>query len=105
MIKKLQNGDIILDVREDLKTGYYDKDNIENFYHDEMFMNDLYFTYIGGTPYIIDTNTQLVYHCPCYLFSDFINNLFENRKIKLKVLSKGMSKMLYYDYLDMIGQY
>ena len=43
MIKKFKNGNIVLDIREDIKKGYYEKtiESIENFYHDEMYIGDL----------------------------------------------------------------
>ena len=33
MIKKFKNGNIVLDVREDIKSGYYNIKGIENFYN------------------------------------------------------------------------
>ena len=43
MIKKFKNGNIVLDIREDIKNGYYEKtiEGIENFYHHDMCMEDL----------------------------------------------------------------
>lgn len=54
MIKKFKNGNIILELN---KGWLWD----ESFYHDEMFMSDLYFNQINGYMYLVDTNTQNVY--------------------------------------------
>ena len=66
MIKKFKNRKIILDIREDLKSGYYEKNiySVENFYHNDMFMSDLCINQINGYPYIVDYNTQTVYDLP-----------------------------------------
>ena len=41
MIKKFKNGNIVLDVRDDIKNGYYEKtiESIENFYHHDCVLN------------------------------------------------------------------
>ena len=97
MIKKFKNGNIVLDIREDIKKGYYEKtiESIENFYHDEMYIGDLYINQINGYLYIIDYNTRLVYDLPGgYMFEDFLKELLNKEKIKLIPYEKRISKEL-----------
>ena len=100
MIKKFKNGNIVLDVREDIKKGYYEKtiESIENFYHHDMFMEDLYINQINGYLYIVDFNTRLVYDLPSgYTFKDFLKELLNKGKIKLIPYGKRISKELLND--------
>lgn len=99
MIKKFKNGKIILDIREDLKSGYYEKtvQSVENFYHGEMFMNDLYINQINGYQYIVDHNTQTVYDLPRNHFVMFLEDLIKDGKIILEPYGKKMSKELLQD--------
>ena len=103
MIKKFKNGNILMSVKRDFIMGYYDNDNIENFYHDECFMNDITFTYIDGVPYFIDCNGGLVYDSQFYLFTDFINHMSTKKKLRLYPYDKATSKVLFYKYLDNIN--
>ena len=100
MIKKFDNGNIKLNITKDLKDGYYNSDNIGNFYYDEMVRNDLYFDYIDGNSYFIDTNRNIVYKCPYYLFSSFIDYMLEYGKIKLYPYDKETSYELISKYLE-----
>ena len=98
MIKKFKNGNIVLDIREDIKKGYYEKtiDGIENFYHNEMYMEDLYVNQINGYLYIVDFNKRLVYDLPRgYL--NFLKELLNKGKIKLIPYGKKISKDLLND--------
>ena len=98
MIKKFKNGNIVLDVREDIKKGYYEKniESIENFYHNNMCMEDLYINQINGYLYIVDYNTGLVYDLPKgYL--NFLEELLNKGKIKLIPYGKRISKELLHD--------
>ena len=100
MIKKFKNGNIVLDIRDDIKSGYYEKtiDSIENFYHHDMCMEDLYINQINGYLYIVDFNKRLVYDLPGgYLFKDFLEELLNKGKIKLIPYGKIMSKELLND--------
>ena len=100
MIKKFKNGNIVLDVREDIKNGYYEKtiESIENFYHNDMCMEDLYINQINGYLYVVDFNTGLVYDLPGgYLFKDFLEELLNKGKIKLIPYGKKISKELLHD--------
>ena len=100
MIKKFKNGNIVLDIREDIKNGYYEKtiESIENFYHDDMCMEDLYINQINGYLYIVDYNTGLVYDLPGgYMFKDFLEELLNKGKIKLIPYGKKISKELLND--------
>ena len=98
MIKKFKNGNIVLDIREDIKKGYYEKtiDGIEKFYHNEMYMEDLYVNQINGYLYIVDFNKRLVYDLPRgYL--NFLKELLNKGKIKLIPYGKRISKELLND--------
>ena len=98
MIRKFKNGNIVLDIREDIKKGYYEKtiDGIENFYHNEMYMEDLYINQINGYLYIVDFNKRLVYDLPRgYL--NFLKELLNKGKIKLIPYGKRISKELLND--------
>ena len=100
MIKKFKNGNIVLDVRDDIKNGYYEKtiESIENFYHNDMCMEDLYINQINGYLYIVDYNTRLAYDLPGgYLFKDFLEELLNKGKIKLIPYGKKISKELLHD--------
>ena len=99
MIKKFKNGNIVLDVREDIKKGYYENiESIENFYHHDMCMEDLYINQINGYLYIIDYNTRLVYDLlGGYTFKDFLKELLNKEKIKLIPYGKRISKELLND--------
>lgn len=99
MIKKFKNGNIVLDIRDDIKKGYYEKtiDSIEKFYYNDMTMENLYINQINGYLYIVDYNTRLVYDLPGYLFKDFLEKLLNKGKIKLIPYGKIMSKELLND--------
>ena len=92
MIKKFKNRKIILDIREDLKSGYYEK-----FYHHDMFMSDLCVNQINGYQYIVDNNTQTVYDLPRNDFQLFLEELIEKGKIILEPYGRRMSKSLLQD--------
>ena len=100
MIKKFKNGNIVLDVREDIKNGYFEKtiESIENFYHNDMYMEDLYINEINGCLYMIDYNTRLVYDLfGIYIFEDFLKELLNKGKIKLIPYGKRTSEELLND--------
>ena len=100
MIKKFKNGNIVLDIREDINNGYYEKtiEGIENFYYNDMIMENLYMNKINGYLYIVDYNTELVYDLPGgYTFKDFLEELLEKGKIKLISYGKRISKELLND--------
>ena len=100
MIKKFKNGNIVMNIKKDIKNGYYDGENIENFYHDECFMCDIYFTYIHGEPYFIDINTRLAYDSPFYYYTDFITHMYKKKKLKLYPHGKRISEEICNIYLD-----
>ena len=100
MIKKFKNGNIVLDIRDDIKNGYYEKtiESLENFYYNDMIMENLYINQINGYLYIVDYNTGLVYDLPGgYMFKDFLEELLNKGKIKLIPYGKKMSKELLND--------
>lgn len=95
MIKKFKNGKILLkpDTMEDIKN--------ESFYHDEMFMADLYLNQINGYMYIVDFNRSLVYELGNYLLQNplkyILDELMEHGKMYLYPLSKNESLSLLQD--------
>lgn len=105
MIKKFNNGKIYLDIKEDLKNGYYTVGNglekdikeLEKFVHDDMFMDDLYINQINGYLYIVDNNTQLVYDMPHAHYQMFLESLGKGQKIVLEPYGKRASKSLLQD--------
>ena len=100
MIKKFKNGNIVLDIKDDIKKSYYEKtiESIENFYNNDMCMEELYINQINGYLYIVDYNTGLVYDLPgVYLFKDFLEELLNKGKIKLIPYEKKISKELLHD--------
>ena len=98
MIKKFKNGNIVLDIRDDIKKGYYEKtiEGIENFCHNEMYMEDLYVNQINGYLYIVDFNKRLVYDLP-RRYLNFLEELLNKGKIKLIPYGKKISKELLHD--------
>ena len=87
MIKKFKNGNLTLSIKEDIKSGYYDNNNIENFYHDEMFMNDLTIEALDNDYYIIDSNKLIAYELNYNVYSNvancFLDELIEKERIRL----------------------
>lgn len=104
MIKKFNNGNIVIDLREDIESGYYDKNiinSIEDIYNNEVTMSDLYFNQINGYMYLVDYNTNNVYDfSDCYinilqyLASELMGN---NYKIKLFPIKKKEAKQILID--------
>ena len=97
MIKKFKNGNINLSIKEDLKSGYYNCDNVESFIHDEMWINDLYINTIGGYLYILDTNKFYLYSFDYITINDFLSELLKGYTIKLYRLDKRATKDLLKD--------
>lgn len=98
MIKKFKNGKILLKpCKNDFESGVLN----ENFYHDEMFMSDLYINQINGYQYIVDFNTLLVYEIGSCLLQNPLKFILEtleaNKKMYLYPLSKKESKSLLED--------
>lgn len=99
MIKKFKNGNIVLSIKEELKSGYFEPNihSVEGFYHNDMFFENLYINQINGYMYIVDFNTQFVYDLPGNNFELFLLELIENGKIKLIPYGKRISKSLIQD--------
>lgn len=95
MIKKFKNGKILLkpDSIEDIKN--------ESFYHDEMFMANLYFDQINGYMYIVDYNSSLVYYLGSHLLQNplqyLLEELEERGKMYLYPLTRKESQSLLQD--------
>jgi len=93
MIKKFKNGKVKLQCNK--------TELDENFYHDEMFFNNLSINQINGYLYLIDTNKQLVYEIDPYLMHDPISYIIETIKsdgrLYLQPLNKKESKSLLED--------
>lgn len=75
MIKKFKNGKLVLRVEK----GDFNEDGTvnENFYHDEMFMSDLYINQINGYHYLVDFNKSLVYDLGSYLMQNPLKYILE----------------------------
>ena len=97
MIKKFKNGNINLNIKEDLKNGYYDHNNIKNFIYNEMFFKDLYINVIGGYLYVLDTSNDNLYEFGFITIDDFLNELLKGYTIKLYRLNKRITKDLLQD--------
>lgn len=105
MIKKYKNGKIKMDIRYELKTGFYevgkgheeDMKELGNFYHNEMFGHDLYINQINGHLYICDFNTQRVYDLPRGDYELFLEDLGKGKVITLEPYAKRLSKSLLQD--------
>jgi hypothetical protein len=100
-IKKFKNGKIKLQV---CKKSFYKEENgsvNENFYHDEMFMNDLYLNQIDGYMYLVDFNKSLVYEIGSYLMQNPLKEILETlencKPLYFYPLSKKQSKSLLQD--------
>ena len=104
-IKKFNNGNVHLTIKEDVRNGYYQVGNgykndmreLEKFIHNEMNMNDLYINQINGYLYIIDYNTSLAYNLPCGQLDLFLERLGKGEKFIIKSLGKRISKSLLQD--------
>ena len=97
MIKKFKNGNINLSIKEDLKSGYYDINNVENFIHDEMFMENLSIEVINGYLYILDMSNNNLYEFGFITIDDFLKKLLKGHTIKLYTLDKEVAKELLQD--------
>lgn len=97
MIKKFKNGNINLSIKEDLKNGYYNINNIEGFIHNEMFLEDLYIEIIGGYLYILDMSSNNLYELGFITIDVFLSELLKGNTIKLYKLNKAVTKELLQD--------
>lgn len=79
MIKKYKNGNITLRAE---KSDFDGDGNVkESFYHDDMFMRDLYIENTDdGTCYIIDYNTNKAYLFGSYLMQNPLKLLLDRLK-------------------------
>lgn len=89
-IKKFKNGNINMT---------FEGDDIDAFYNDEMFWDDLYFENIEGYMYLIDYNTQNVYDfSDCYMnILDYLKDelLKQNNKLKLYPMEKKFARSVF----------
>lgn len=102
-VKKFKNGKIKLEVK---KNDWYYRDGDgkikEDFYHDELFFNDLFIEEIDGDFYIVDTNTNLIYD---YFNSCLIQNPLQyllkdlEEKEKIYLYPETNSEKLFEQYL------
>ena len=74
-IKKFKNGKLAfrVDASYSIKDGELD----EKYYHDGMFMEDLYLNQINGYMYLVDYNTQRVYEIGSYLVQNPLKYLLD----------------------------
>lgn len=91
-VKKFKNGKIALKI--DKKHGWYIKHDklSEAYYHDVMFMSDLYINQINGYQYLVDFNTQTVYSLGTYLMQNPLQELLDNI---FKAYKEGKAYYLY----------
>ena len=78
-IKK--NADGTIEFRLDPEYGWYwDRDGklTEEYYHDVMFMEDLYITFINGYGYLVDYNTRLVYGLEFEFGKSYLQTLLDD---------------------------
>lgn len=104
MIKEFKNGNLIIDLREDIKIGYYninDSTWIDNFYDSELTMQDYYFNQINGYMYLVNFRTNKLYNfasCNKNIFDYFREYIeSENYKLKLKCVPTKTAKSLLQD--------
>ena len=77
MIKKYRNGVIMLkpDTIDIMENGDVD----ENFYHHDMFMQDLYIEQLSDCDwYLVDLNKRLIYRLGSYLLQNPLKSLLED---------------------------
>jgi hypothetical protein len=76
-VKKFKNGKLKLFI--DKNSIYINKDGTidEEYYHNEMFMNDLSIDFIENEWYIVDTNKWLVYRMGSYLMQNPIKEILD----------------------------
>lgn len=103
-IKKFKNGKLAF--RVDKNYSITDEGELdENYYHDGMFMHDLYLNQINGDMYLVDFNTQKVYELGSYLMQNplkyLLDTILEHHKdgkvFYLYPLSKAECKCLLQD--------
>lgn len=82
MLKEFKNGNLVIDIRKDIKEGYYNKEDaqwIDEFYNQELTMSDYYFNQINGYMYLVNYRTNRVYD-----FSNCYINILDDLKLELK---------------------
>ena len=108
MIKKFKNGNVTITspyfspkntINRDIYTN-----KIDNFYDNEITMNDLYLNQINGYMYLVDFNTGYVLDFDRRYFTSDSNFLLQideylekNRSLKLYAYNKKESKSLLQD--------
>jgi len=61
VIKKFKNGKIKLQIEPKFDYNNSNEIDIDEVYHRDITMSDLYINQINGYQYVVDFNTQLVY--------------------------------------------
>jgi len=101
-IKKFKNGKITITLDRKYDIDSDTNEVSEGIYHDDMFMEDLYFQTINVSIYLIDFNTSLVYEVGSYLMQNplkwLLDTLQEDGKIHFYPLSKKESASLIEDF-------
>ena len=99
IVKKFKNGKIKVEL--DYTNEGATIQELENVYHNDMFMSDLYINQINGYSYLVDFNTSLVYELGSYLMQNplkqILEELLEKSKIYFYPLTKKQSKDLLED--------
>ena len=102
MLKEFKNGNLVVDVRRDIKEGYFDINDtewIDQFYYHELTMEDYYFYDIEGSMYLVNYRTENIYdfsNC-CINVLIFLKEQLEegNYKCKLYPMDRKTTKELF----------
>ena len=105
IIKKFKNGKIKLQIEPKFDYNNSNEIDIDEVYHRDITMSDLYINQINGYQYVVDFNTQLVYPLiskgyalSCYNPLIFLRDEFKKNKVfYLYPESKKQSKSLLED--------
>lgn len=92
-VTKFKNGKLALRVAA--RTGWYldsNKQLTDSYYHDIMFMSDLYIFQLGDSQYLVDYNTQRVYLLGSYLLQNPVKYLLDG------VMEANKNRKAYYLY-------
>lgn len=95
MIRKFKNGNIVL------KMDNQKEFDIDLFYNEDMFWEDLYFNQIEGYMYLVDYNKTLVYDFgDCYMnILLYLKERLERGTVRLYPLPKKQGELLLQELL------
>ena len=99
MIKKFKNGNLVLNIKEDIKNNYYNDYNITMFYYDEMFMANLSIEILDNDYYLIDSNKLIVYELTYNVYSNILNSFLDDMLLKESIKLYPVKNKKYNDYI------